>query len=46
MPLIALADFLELGKKDERFAEPDRFVKTNNGLWNTEAEKYLLESFQ
>ena len=45
LPLTALADFEELGKKDERFKELDRLVKSHNGLWNTEAEKYLLENF-
>ena len=42
MPLTAINDFAELGKSDSVFAELDRIVKTNNGLWCYEAEKYLL----
>ena len=45
LPLTAIADFAELGKTDERFAVLDEMVKKNNGLWNAEAEKYLLEKF-
>ena len=46
MPLVALSDFSELGKKDERFAELSHIVKSNNDLWCTKAEKYLLENFE
>ena len=42
MPLTAIADFEELGKTDPMFAELDRMCKENNGLWNADAEKYLL----
>ena len=42
LPLIAIADFEEAGKTDPMFAELDRLCKANNGLWNPEAEKYLL----
>ena len=42
MPLVAIADFEELGKTDPLFAELDRLCKANNNLWNPEAEKYLL----
>ena len=42
LPLTALADFEEKGKTDPMFAELDRIVKANNGLWCAEAEKYLL----
>ena len=45
LPLTALEDFAEIGKKDSRFAVLDRLVKENKGLWCTEAEKYLLENF-
>ena len=38
----AIADFEEAGKTDPLFAELDRMCKANNGLWNPEAEKYLL----
>lgn len=42
MPLTAIADFAELGKTDSFYAELDRIVKANNGLWCVEAEKYVL----
>ena len=42
LPLIAIADFEEAGKRDPMFAELDRLCKANNNLWNPEAEKYLL----
>lgn len=45
LPLTAIADFEELGKEDKRFAQLDRLVKQNNGLWSAEAEKYLLNNF-
>lgn len=45
LSLTALKDFEELGKKDKRFAVLDNLVKENNGLWNAEAEKYLLVNF-
>ncbi len=45
LPLTALADFEALGQTDERFLILDKIVKANNGLWCTEAEKYLLEHF-
>lgn len=44
MPLTAIADFKELGKTDELFAELDKLVEKNNGLWSGEAEKYLLKN--
>ena len=42
IPMVALEDFAELGKTDPLFAELDRIVKANDGLWCTEAEEYLL----
>jgi len=42
MPLTAIADFGTLGETNPMFAELDRLCKANNGLWNPEAEKYLL----
>ena len=42
LPLAAIDDFEELGKTDPMFAELDRMCKANNGLWNPEAEAYLL----
>ena len=44
LPLTAIADFEEAGKSDPIFAELDKIVKNNNGLWCAEAEKYLLEN--
>ena len=42
LPLTAIDEFEEKGKTDPMFAELDRMCKANNGLWNPEAEKYLL----
>ncbi len=42
-PLTAIADFAELGKTNPIFAELDAACKRNKGLWNTEAEKIVLE---
>ena len=42
MPLTAIADFEELGKTDPMFAELAQICEKHNGLWNGEAEKYLL----
>ena len=42
MPLTAIDDFEEKGKTDPLFAELDRLCKAAGGLWNPEAEKYLL----
>jgi threonine dehydrogenase-like Zn-dependent dehydrogenase len=42
LPLTAISDFTEKGKTDQLFAELDRIVKANKGLWCAEAEKYLL----
>lgn len=45
LPLTALEDFEKLGKKDARFKIMDELIKAHNGLWCTEAERYLLENF-
>ena len=42
LPLTAIADFAELGKKDKLFKELDEICARHNYLWNAEAEKYLL----
>lgn len=42
LPLTAIADFAEAGKENPLFAELDTICKAHNGLWNLEAEKYLL----
>jgi len=44
MPLTALWDLEARGKTDSFYADLDRLVKSNNGLWSVEAEKYLLEN--
>ena len=45
LKLTALEDFERLGEIDQRFKVLDSLVKENNGLWNSKAEKYLLENF-
>lgn len=42
MPLTAISDFEAKGKSDPFFAQLDKLVKSNNGLWSIDAEKYLL----
>jgi len=42
MPLTAINDFRGLGEKDPLFKKLADIVEGNNGLWNLEAEKYLL----
>lgn len=44
MPLTAIEDFEELGKNDPFFKGLHECVAKANGLWNAEAEKYLLEN--
>lgn len=45
LPLTAIDDFEKLGKSNEHFKMLADIVKQNNGLWCTEAEKYLLSHF-
>lgn len=42
MPLTAIAEFGEKGRTNPVYAELDRLCKANNGLWNAQAEAYLL----
>ena len=42
IPMIAIDELGEWGKKDPLYAELDRIVKENGGLWCAEAERYLL----
>jgi len=42
LPLTAISDFGELGKDDPLFRKLDELCKAANGLWNLEAERYLL----
>ena len=44
MELTAIDDFEKKGKTDPMFAELARITQKHNGLWSSEAEKYLLES--
>ncbi len=45
MPLTAIADFAEKGKTDPLFKELARLVEETHGIWNEQAEKYLLAQF-
>ncbi|MBR6558365.1 MAG: zinc-binding dehydrogenase [Clostridia bacterium] len=42
LPLTAIADFEEKGKTDPMFCELAKLTAKTKGLWNAEAEKYLL----
>jgi hypothetical protein len=42
LPLTAISDFAELGKTDSFYAELAKLVTKTKGLWNLEAEEYLL----
>ena len=44
MPLTAIDDFAKLGETDPFFKGLSECVEGGNGLWNAEAEKYLLEN--
>ena len=44
MPLTAIADFGTIGTP--LFDELDRICQAHKGLWNVEAEKYLLEHYE
>ena len=44
MPLTPITDFAEKGKTDPLFAELNRLCIKHNGLWNVEAERFLLKS--
>jgi len=44
MELIAISDFKKKGKTDPLFTQLTKIVEKNNGLWSTEAEKYLLKN--
>ena len=46
MPLTAIDDFNKLGESDERFAKLAEIVGRHNGLWCTEAEKFLLANWR
>ena len=42
IPLVAISDFEKLGATDPLYAELDKIVKRNGGIWCVEAEEYLL----
>jgi len=42
--LPAISDFEEKGKNNPAFAKLDALCKKHNGLWNVEAEAYLLKN--
>jgi hypothetical protein len=44
LPLTAIVDFEERGKEDPLFRALHKIVKLHDGLWNAEAEEYLLEN--
>ena len=44
MPLTAISDFEEKGKTDPMFARLYELTQKTNGLWNREAEEYLLKT--
>jgi L-sorbose 1-phosphate reductase len=43
LPLTPISDFAEKGKTDPFYAELAKLVSKTRGLWNVEAEVYLLE---
>jgi hypothetical protein len=42
MPLTAIGDFEQLGKKSGFFADLAEITARHKGLWSVEAEEYLL----
>lgn len=42
LPLTAISDFAQLGKTDPLFMRLNEICAAHGGLWNTEAEQYLL----
>ncbi|MCH3964832.1 MAG: zinc-binding dehydrogenase [Clostridium sp.] len=46
MELTAIDDFEEKGRTDPLFAELAKITRKHNGLWSTEAEKYLLDTLK
>ncbi len=42
LPLIAIAELEELGKTNDLYKQLDLLVKKHGGMWNAEAEQYLL----
>jgi threonine dehydrogenase-like Zn-dependent dehydrogenase len=44
MPLVAISEFAEKGKNDPFYAALAEICDRHNGLWNPEAERYVLEN--
>ncbi len=44
MALTGIDEFESLGKTDKRYSDLAEICNRNNGLWNVEAESYLLEN--
>jgi hypothetical protein len=44
LELSAIADFAEKGKSDPFYAKLAAICEANKGLWNQEAEQYLLKN--
>lgn len=44
MPLTAITEFAEKGKTDPMYAKLHELTQKTNGLWNKEAEDYLLNT--
>ncbi|MEA4974483.1 MAG: zinc-binding dehydrogenase [Paludibacter sp.] len=45
MPLTAITDFAKLGESNDLFKKLAEICDRHNGLWNVEAESYLLNEF-
>ena len=45
LPLTAIADFEKLGKNSPMFKKLHELTAKTRGLWNGQAEKYLLQYF-
>jgi threonine dehydrogenase-like Zn-dependent dehydrogenase len=46
MPLTAISDFGNAAGKDPRFGELASITEKNGGLWNADAERYLLRNWR
>ncbi len=46
MPLTAIADFKKLGETEKLYSELNELVEKTNGLWNVEAEAFLLKNMK
>jgi hypothetical protein len=44
MPLTAITDFAKLGETNDLFKKLAEICDRHNGLWNVEAESYLLNN--